>query len=260
MRIAAIQQDHNPGKVEENRAKAVAYAKQAVAGHADIILFHEELLIGYHKDMKKLAETLHGETTQAFQQVLKGTDAKIIYGLTEREGDKYYISAPVVTESGVIANYRKTHLYWKAQGTLRDEAAQFTAGDALTVFEHKGHKIGILLCYDGDFPEMFRTYARLGCSVVLWLNNRTSRGHRDCCTQAAHHNSLIVATTCNCGLDESGIICEGLSNIVNYDGKLLGELSMSEGIVWADVDPAQALETRKSMPTYVGLRPELYTI
>jgi len=257
MKIACVQQNHNTGKVEENRDKAVRFAKEALANGAEIILFHEELLIGYHENMKTLAEPEDGETTNAFIKILKGTDAKIVYGLTEKKGGLYYISAPVVTGGGVIANYHKTHLWWKASG-LRDETDYYTPGDSLVCFEHSGHKIGILICYDGDFPEMFRSYAKLGCAMVLWMNNRESRGPDDCCVEAARRNSLFVATTCACGIDESGHACAGDSNIVDYNGKVFGVLSGAEGIIYADVDLSGAPAARENNPLYKGMRSDLY--
>ena len=70
MRIACVQQNHNPGGVNENRAKALRAAREALEAGADIVLFHEELLIGYHSGVRALAESLDGETTRAFQALL----------------------------------------------------------------------------------------------------------------------------------------------------------------------------------------------
>lgn len=257
IKLAVVQQAHNPGKTDENRAKALAYAAQALNAGAEIILFHEEMLIGYHEALHTLAEPVDGETSRAFQKLLAGTRAKIVYGLTEREGNRLYISAPVVSSEGVIANYRKTHLWWAEPG-LRNETAFMTAGDELVTFTHGGQKIGLLICYDGEFPEMFRSYADMGCSVVLWPNNRESRAHMDGVYDAARRNSLIIAASCCCGVDESGRFCRGLSNITDHDGRLIGELDSAEGIVYAEIEPAKALEARLKNPLYVGRRPELY--
>ena len=257
MKIACIQQNHNPGNVGENRAKALKNAAKALEMNADIILFHEEMLVGYHPCFRELAEPVDGETTKAFRNLLSGTKAKIIYGLTESAKEGYYISAPVVTAQGVAANYRKTHLWWKDSG-VRDETAGFLPGDSLTVFEHDGFRYGLLICYDGDFPEMFGAYAKRGCAGVFWMNNRENRGHLDRCMRGALDNSLIVATSCCCGFDERGRFSSGLSNIVDCDGTLLGELDGREGIVFADVIPKRAEILRACNPWYAGMRPELY--
>ena len=130
IRIAVVQQDGNPGRPDENRDKAVAYAEQALAQGGDIVLFHEELVIGYSPDLRRYAEPVDGPTTRAFQALLGARSSLIIFGLTERDGEAFYISAPVVAASGVVANYRKTHLWWAADG-LRHEPTYYRAGDQL---------------------------------------------------------------------------------------------------------------------------------
>jgi predicted amidohydrolase len=93
MRIAVVQQDANPGKPEENRNKALRFARQALEQGAEVILFHEELLVGYVKNLHEMAEPVDGPTTRAFRSLLRGSQALVIYGLTERDGDRYFISA-----------------------------------------------------------------------------------------------------------------------------------------------------------------------
>ncbi|NRA39572.1 MAG: carbon-nitrogen hydrolase family protein [Planctomycetes bacterium] len=259
LRIAVSQQNHNPGQVEENRTKALAFAAAAIDDGAEIILFHEEMLVGYVENGHDLTEEVDGPTSQAFQQLLseKNSDSKIVYGLTEKAGDDYYISAPVVTRDGVIANYRKCHLFAYDTG-LRHEPSFYKAGNELVCFEHGNNKIGIMICFDGDYPEMARAYAQMGCSVLLWMNNRSSRGPDDEVRDTAKKNSLIMATTCCVGVCERSYPCSGGSNICNYDGTVLAELWNDEGFKIADVDPAAALEHRQSSMYFASLRPDLY--
>lgn len=83
-----------------------------------------------------------------------------------------------MSADGVLTNYHKTHQWWKDQG-VRHEPTLCQPGDRLVTFNVKGHKCGLMICYDGDFPEMTRAYANLGCSVLFWLNNRGRRGHAE---------------------------------------------------------------------------------
>jgi predicted amidohydrolase len=258
LRIAVVQQDGNPGKPDENRAKALRFAAEALDRGADAILFHEELLVGYADNLRDLAEPVDGPTTRAFQELLAGSESLILYGLTEIAGDDCFISAPVVSANGVLANYRKTHLWWNAAG-LRHEPTYYRPGDRLVTFQCQGHRCGIMICYDGDFPEMARSYANLGCSVLFWMNNRNSRGHAEV-RDLAYRNSIAIATSCCCGLDETGQACPGGSNITDADGKLLAEIWDEEGIIVADVDPDRALELRAHNPWYRGQRPDLYVV
>ena len=72
LRIAVVQQNGNPGQVDENRKKALGFAAKALAEHADIILFHEELLVGYVKNLKDLAEPVDGPTTLRLSEAARG--------------------------------------------------------------------------------------------------------------------------------------------------------------------------------------------
>lgn len=256
LRVAVVQQQGNPGKPDENRDKAVAFARTALERGADLVLFHEELTLGYTPDLRQLAEPVDGPTTQAFQALLRGREARIVYGLTEREGEACYIAAPVVAAAGVVANYRKTHLWWRAEG-LRHEPTYYRPGDRLVSFEIQGHRCGIMICYDGDFPEMTRAYAEMGCGILLWMNNRGSRGHEEV-RDLAQRNSMVIAASCCCGPNEQGDLCRGGSNITDADGRLLAELWDEEGLIAAEVDPARALALRAGNPWYRGRRPELY--
>jgi predicted amidohydrolase len=256
LRLAVVQQDANPGKPEENRTKALGFAKQALERRADVILFHEELLVGYVKNLRELAEPVDGPTTRAFQRLLRGSPALIIYGLTERDGNKYFISATVVSAEGVLTNYHKTHLWWKDAG-VRHEPTFYQPGDRLVTFDVRGNKCGLMICYDGDFPEMTRTYANLGCSVLFWLNNRGSRGNPEV-KDLASRNSMIMATSCCCGLDEAGRVCRGGSNITDATGKPLSEIWDHEGIIVTNVFPDKVPDLRANNPWYRGQRPELY--
>jgi predicted amidohydrolase len=255
LKIAIVQQNGNPGKVEENREKALKFAKEALEQHPDLILFHEELLIGYHKDYKSLAEPANGVTTKAFQKLLRGTGTLIIYGLTEKDHDKYYISAVVVSENGIVANYHKSHLC--PSPGLRNEPANYSPGNELVTFNVKGNLCGVMICYDGDFPEMTRSYANLGCSVLFWMNNREARGNGEVKSLAAQ-NSIIMPVSCCSGMDEKGSMCAGGSNITGPNGEVIAEIWDKEGIIIGDVFPNQALQMRKGNINFQHMRTDLY--
>jgi predicted amidohydrolase len=256
VRIAVVQQEANTGEIEANRKKALDFAEKALAQKADVILFHEGLLIGYHKDIKKLAEPVDGITTKAFQRLLKGTKSLVIYGLAEKDKDNYYISAPVVSATGVIANYHKTHLWWNAEG-VRHEPTYYSPGNKLVTFRIKGHLCGIMICYDGKFPEMTRSYANMGCSILFWMNNRPSSGH-DEVKVLARQNSIIMAASNYSGKNEAGNQGRGGSNITGPKGELIAEIWDKEGLIVGDVYPNQVQQIRKNNPWYTGLRPDLY--
>jgi len=256
VRIAVVQQETKPGAVEANRAKAIRFAREALDNDADVVLFHEALLVGYVPNIHELAETADGPSTRAFQQLLQGTDALIVYGLIEQDGRDFFTSAVVVGAEGIVAQYRKTHLWWRAKG-VRHEPTFFRPGNKLVTFDVKGHKTGVMICYDGDFPEMTRAYANLDCTMLLWLNNRGSRGHREV-LPLVRVNTIIMATSCCCGKNEAGTPCGGGCNVTDKDGSLLAEIWDKEGIIYADVDPNTVPHARNQNPWFRGQRQDLY--
>jgi len=256
IRIAVVQQESVPGAVGPNREKALEFCREAVRNHADIILFHEALVTGYVENVLELAEEKDGPTTQAFQEVLRGTDALVLYGQIERDSGNYYTAATLVGSGGVVANYRKTHLWWKAEG-LRHEPTFFRPGNELVTFDLKGWKSGIMICYDGDFPEMTRAYANRECVMLFWLNNRYSRGKEEV-APLVRANSIILAASCCCGKNDTEHIYRGGSNVTDFDGAVLAEIWDKEGVIFADVTPGKVLSAREQNPWFHGQRPELY--
>ncbi len=256
VRIAVIQQQANPGKVEENRAKAVRFAEDGLAQGADILLFHEEMLAGVVENQRELAEAVDGPTTRAFMAVLRGTDALVLYGHTERDGEEYFITATLVGAAGVAARYRKAHLWWQAGGA-RHEPSYVKAGSQLVTFTVKGHKSGVMICYDGDFPEIARSYARLDCTMLFWMNNRASRGYAEV-KHLADNNSLIMATSCCCGYNELGGYSPGGSNIVDAQGRLLAEIGMTRASSSPMSPPRTCPPFRRANPWFTGQRRDLY--
>lgn len=231
-------------------------AAQAVDHGADVVLFHEELLVGYVEDPRALAEPVDGTTTRQFQEALRGTRTRVLYGLTERDGQDHYIAAVVVGSEGIVGHYRKTHLWWDASGA-RYEPGFYRPGDHWTTFDLGRFRAGVMICYDGDFPETTRSYANLGCTMLFWMNNRGSRGFEEV-RDKARLNSIIIATSCCCGHDERMEPCRGGSNIVDAGGNLLAEIWDTEGIIYADVSPEDVLTLRQRNPWFVGQRRDLY--
>jgi omega-amidase len=127
----------------------------------------------------------------------------------------------------------------------------------LVTFDVQGHKCGVMICYDGDFPEMTRSYANLDCRILFWMNNRGSRGYQEVQHLAAA-NSIIMATSCCCGPNENGQACRGGSNITDAHGKLLSEIWDNEGVIHADVQPEEAIQLRNANPLWRGQRGDLY--
>lgn len=258
MRIAIAQHQVVPGDVETNRETVLSLLREALSHRPDVVLFPEEMLVGYAAHSPSLAEPLSGGTTVGLVQAeLHGSQTRALLGLTESgEDGSRWITAVLVGAEGVIARYRKTHL-WSATPGLRHEPTWYRPGEELVTFEIGGDRCGVMICYDGAFPEMTRAYADLGCTVLFWLNNRLSRG-----PQESHHlavdNSMVMAVSCCCGPDETGEHAGGGSHVTDHDGTVLAERWDEPGIIVADVEAGKVPAVRARNPLYAGRRTGLY--
>ena len=138
-------------------AAAGQHAQQAAAQGADLLVCPEMGLTGYAigaERVSALAETADGPMAQAVAAIAQRHQIAIVYGYPEQhpEGQKPFNAAQAIDHQGrSIGHYRKTHLF----GDM--DRQQFTAGDTAShVFGFQGWRLGLLICYDVEFPEPSR--------------------------------------------------------------------------------------------------------
>lgn len=138
----------------------------------------------------------------------------IVSGFNEMEGDRLYNSAVLVGPSGLVGKYRKLHLFWK-------EADIFEPGDCgVPVFEVAGMKLGMLVCFDWMFPEVWRIMALKGADLVAHPSNLVLPYCQQAVAVHALCNRYYVATANRTGL-ERGLSFTGRSVIVSPLGQTL---------------------------------------
>ena len=136
---------------------------KAAAAGVRLVVLPELFLCGYGvgEGLCAAAETADGPASEAIAAIAARSGVAVLYGYPERVGDRIFNSAQLIDRAGrVAANYRKTHLYgdW--------ERREFTPGEALVTAVVDDLKIGILICYDVEFPEAVRALALAGCDLV----------------------------------------------------------------------------------------------
>ncbi len=156
---------HNLGSMKEQMRKASTIG-------AEIIIFPELFLTGYQLsqgDMKRLAEEKGGASFQELSAAAQEAGIAVVYGYPEVDessgGKLYYNSAQLIDKDGrSLLNHRKVHI-WLVDDDLNPEAV-FTPGDQFSVVECCGLKVGLLVCYDVEFPESVRALALRGAQLV----------------------------------------------------------------------------------------------
>ena len=161
----------------------------------------------------------------------------IITGFNEREGEKLYNSALLIDEKGVVGKYRKLHLFYR-------EKEFFEPGNlGLPVFDYRGVKLGVLVCFDWIFPESWRILMLKGVQLVAHCANLVLPGmaQRAVPVQAMMNRFFVV-----CGNrigEERGLKFTGKSLIASERGEILAEASAdSEEIKIVEVDLTKALD------------------
>ena len=252
-------------RADENLAKAETLIAEAARRGSDLICFPEMWTTGF--DWSYLV-TKPQEHEEVIEQVAALARCHRIW---------INGSLPMVTDDGRIANtsilftaegrragvYRKVHLF-----SLLHEDRHLAAGNSLTVVDSPWGKIGLSVCYDLRFPELFRSYALQGVRLVLapaaFPDPR--RDHWQVLSRArAIENQMFLAGVNRVGYEDFGpdgvIRYFGTSLLVDPWGKLVLEAGETEEeLLTESIDLREADELRSRMRVFADRRPELYQL
>jgi 5-aminopentanamidase len=218
----ALWQTLHPSSSAEALQRLDAACAQAQAQGADLLVTPEMFLTGYAIGAERvaaLAEPADGPLAQAVAGIAQRHGIAIVYGYPEKNpGGKPFNAAQVVAADGTrLMNYRKTHLFGDMDRT------QFSAGDvASQVFEWRGWRLGLLICYDVEFPETVRGLALQGADAVLVPTANMEpfdEVQRVLLPARGLENRLYLAYANACGA-EGDLVYNGLSTVVGPDGRV----------------------------------------
>jgi N-carbamoylputrescine amidase len=168
--VASVQMEPHVGDTAANVARSVQLIEQAAARGAAIVVLPELANSGYvfasRAEAFALAEPVpHGPSTQAWAEVARRCNVHVVAGIAEREDERLYNAAAVLGPRGWLGTYRKLHLWG-------DEHLFFEPGNkGLPVFHTELGRLGVLICYDGWFPETYRLLAMQGVDIVCMPTN-----------------------------------------------------------------------------------------
>jgi predicted amidohydrolase len=165
VRLAAVHYRPSSGKTpEEKRRQFAPLIDEAARQHADLVVL-PETLTAYQTGLSyaACAEPIPGPSTEFFGQLAKKDNLYIVAGLLERQTPLVYNVAVLIGPDGKVAGkYRKVCL-------PRDEVASGIApGKDYPVFQTRFGKLGMMVCYDGFFPEVARELSNRGAEVIAW--------------------------------------------------------------------------------------------
>lgn len=166
IKIAVAQFEPKDGDKAYNLSIIEELTRKAKEKGADVISFHEMSVTAYtfFKDLDRaqvvgLAEEIpRGKSCQRLIEISQKYDIHILAGLVEIDNDNIFNTYICVDKLGVIAKYRKLHPFI---------SPYMSAGNEYVVFELKGWKCGILICYDNNIVENVRATAILGAEIIF---------------------------------------------------------------------------------------------
>jgi predicted amidohydrolase len=264
-RIAVQQLAPVLGDLERNRSLALAAIREAIEAGADIVVLPELITSGYvfesPAEAAEVAIDREHELLREWADEARRGDAVVIGGFCER-GDNglLYNSAALIDGTGLRAVYRKLHL-WDHEKLI------FEPGDAAPpVLDTRVGRVGVLLCYDLEFPELTRWIALAGAQLLAvptnWPLVPRPEGERPpealIAMAAARVNRMAVACADRLGT-ERGVEWTGGSILVGVDGWAVAE-RRDTGLLVADVDLEDALEKRltEHADAFGDRRPDIY--
>ena len=162
--MAAVHYVPRQAKSPDERLKAfIPLIEEAAKRKADIVVLPEVVTYGSGSTYDSVAETIPGPSTEFFGALAKKYNLYIVPGLVEREKHLIYNVAVLIGPDGsIVGNYRKICL------PRPEIEGGITPGHEYPVFETRFGKVGLMVCYDGFFPEVARELSIRGAEVIAW--------------------------------------------------------------------------------------------
>lgn len=269
MRVAAVQLNSS-GEKAENLASADRHVRAAAAAGASLIVLPEKWsVIGGPEKLLAGAEPLDGPAISWARAIAAELSVDLVAGsIAERraEGGKLANTCVHIDPGGAIhAIYRKIHMFdVEIEGKVYRESELEQPGEEIVLSETaSGVPLGLAICYDLRFPELFRILALRGALVISLpsaFTLPTTREHWEILVRArAIENQAFVVAANQAGRHPDGYESGGRSMIVDPWGTVLGSLgSREQGHVVAEIDLDAQAQIRRKLPSLANRRPQAY--
>jgi predicted amidohydrolase len=259
LKISLAQIDIKLGQPQENLATVRRFAEQAVEQGSDMMVLPELWSTGY--DLENAADYATGLDDGVFAEtavIARQYNLSIIGSCLSTLGDRKFGNTTVFfnKDGTILADYSKVHLF-----RLMDEHQFLTAGEKLSIAETSWGKMGLAICYDLRFPELFRQYALTDCVLTLlpaeWPHPRLEHWRTLIRARAIENQMYIVA--CNRVGQSKGTEFCGHSCVVDPWGELLVEGDENETLLTVEIDLDRVTAVRQTIPIFQDRRPTIYT-
>ncbi|OYT27140.1 MAG: carbon-nitrogen hydrolase [Candidatus Altiarchaeales archaeon ex4484_96] len=239
MLVELAQTNIKLGDKKNNLNKAVRLIRES---NADLILFPELFTTGMdYEHIRELSEPIDGDT---IKKLLKISTNKIIAGsIIEQDGVDIYNTLVFVEDTRLVGFYRKIHLF-------RNEKKYFKSGDEIKVINTRYGLMGLSICYDIRFPQLYGKQTDKGAIIMLVCANfpRQRIMHwRTLLAARAIENQCYVLGCNRVGADNTNEY-NGYSMILDPYGRILAEAGGNEQNIMHEIDSDIVVEYREKFP------------
>ncbi|MCB0877750.1 MAG: carbon-nitrogen hydrolase family protein [Thermoleophilia bacterium] len=269
LRVACVQLASDE-HVDANLQRAEIGVREAAARGARLIALPEKWnVIGERDVLEACAEPIDGETTTRVRAWARELDAWILSGsivVREPGHEKLRNLSVLVDPSGEIAaTYAKAHMFdVDVAGVAYRESDAEAPGSELAVVDVDGIPVGMTVCYDLRFPELYRLLALRGARILTVpaaFTLMTGRDHWEVLLRArAIENQCFVVAPDIIGDHGAGKISYGGSMIVDPWGTVIARAADAECVVVADLDLDAVDRVRAAIPSLANRRDDLYSL
>jgi len=269
LNVAIIQMNSQDDK-QANIAAALDLIDRAAETRARLVALPEVWpYLGPDDANRDQAETIPGPITELLAQRARRHGIYIHGGSiyeTRSSDPRMFNTTVVIDPTGeIIARYSKIHMFDVVLDGVAEyqESATVTPGDEVTITEIDGVLVGLAICYDLRFPELFRILALKGAQAIMLpaaFTLMTGRDHWETLIRArAIENGLYMIAPAQWGTHPPSNWCYGRSMVVDPWGTVVTTASDGVGIAYATVDPSRVATVRRQIPSLANRRPEAYT-
>jgi deaminated glutathione amidase len=267
MRAAAVQLN-STDEYDRNLEVAERLVRAAAADGAELVVLPEKwTVLGTPEAIRASAEPLDGPALSAAAGWARELGIHLVAGsIPEVVPDQEKLANTSVMfgpDGETRAVYRKIHMFDVEVGDVSyRESAIEEAGSELSIADANGTPVGLTICYDLRFPELYRALALGGARVITVpsaFTERTGRDHWEVLIRArAIEDQVFVVAADQIGFAEPHYRSYGRSMIVDPWGVVLAQAPDTECFVAADLDFASQDETREKLPSLRNRRPDAY--
>lgn len=264
--VAAIQMSSTPDK-EQNKATAEALIRSAVSSGTELVALPELWSChGLEKVYKENAEPIPGPTTEFLSGMARELGVYVLGGsiLEEAGSEKMYNTSTFFTPDGELAAvYRKIHLFdVKAPDREYLESASIAPGEKVVTAKAGAAMLGLSVCYDVRFPELYRLLALRGVEVLAVpaaFTLQTGKDHWEVLLRArAIENQAFVVAPAQWGQKADGRWTYGRSMIVDPWGTVISQCPDRDGHALATLDLEYLNRFRTDFPALANRQPQAY--